>query len=92
MQFKIEPEFIDDIISLSKEIETTDPIDWSGLNLDSDNVYRLMATNVLEHLLPKYSEQYYQELVISTIIKLLVENFVLNVRLRSGYGSSSVHM
>ena len=72
------------IISLAKEIEEEDPIDWSGINVDRDTAYRLMALNVLELFGNKYDEGDRRLMMTATIIKLVVENFALNLQLRGG--------
>ena len=65
------------IVELAQETEITDPIDWGYLNIDEPTAFRLMATHVLEMDL---SEPYVTQAIIT---KLLVENFVLNVKLMS---------
>lgn len=71
---------IDDLVELAKEVEVTDPIDWGMLNIDEDNAYRLIATSVLE----QFSQPLDQSTVLATITKLIVENFVLNLKLTGG--------
>jgi hypothetical protein len=62
------------LVNLAKEVEMEDPIDWGMLSINEDDAYKLMATHILEkdmdHLIMK-----------SIIVKLLVENFVLNTKL-----------
>lgn len=67
------------LVELAKEVEIGDPFDWSHVNIDEDEAYRLMAASVLE--MP-------QDLVVlaGTITKLLVENMVLNCRLLESNG------
>lgn len=71
---------IDDLVELAKEVEVTDPIDWGMLNIDEDNAYRLIATSVLE----QFSQPLDQPTILATITKLIVENFVLNLKLTGG--------
>ena len=51
-----------------------DPIDWTDLNITEKQAYVMMASHVMEmksdHLTDK-----------AIIVKLLVENFVLNLKL-----------
>jgi hypothetical protein len=72
---------INDLAVLAKEAAVTDPIDWGKLNLTEDYAYQMMASSVIEQFenLPEN-----QKFVVSmaTITKLLVENFVLNVKLQ----------
>ena len=68
---------LDIIVELAKESEVTDPIDWGHLSIDEETAYRMMATHVLEMDL---SDPYVTQ---SIITKLIVENFVLNLKLLS---------
>lgn len=65
------------IVELAKEIETEDPIDWSNLNLDKNLAYNIIASQVIE--LMKQSDDMIKT---TTIVKLIVENFVLNLKLQ----------
>lgn len=73
---------VDRIVALAKTVESEDPIDWGMLAIDEDNAYRLIATNTLEHLKPKYNNPDFRDIMISTVVKLVVENFILNLHLR----------
>lgn len=65
---------LEELVDLAKAGAEGDPIDWSNLNIDEDEAYRMMAGHVLEmDPDPKIQR--------SVIVKLLVENFVLNLRL-----------
>jgi hypothetical protein len=65
------------IIELAKEIESEDPIDWSGLNVDKNLAYNIIASQVIE--LMKESD----DMIKTTmIVKLIVENFVLHLKLQ----------
>jgi hypothetical protein len=66
---------IDLIVELAQETDVVDPLDWGELNIDETTAFRLMATHVLEMDL---SEPYVTQAIIT---KLLVENFVLNLKL-----------
>jgi hypothetical protein len=62
------------LIELAMEMEMEDPIDWTDLNITEKQAYVMMASHVMEmgsdHLTDK-----------AIIVKLLVENFVLNLKL-----------
>ena len=62
------------LADLAMEVESEDPIDWGMLSIGEREAYLLMAASVLgrndDHLTDKV-----------VITKLLVENFVLNLRL-----------
>ena len=71
---------IDTLVTLAKEVENEDPIDWAMLAIDEDDAYRLIATSVLE----KFNEPWnidQQTALLATVTKLIVENMVLNLRL-----------
>jgi mannitol/fructose-specific phosphotransferase system IIA component (Ntr-type) len=59
---------------LALEADTVDPIDWGQLNISEDEAFKLMAMHVAEmennHLTLK-----------AVCVKLMVENFVLNLKL-----------
>ncbi len=62
------------LVELAMEVEMEDPIDWTDLNITEKQAYAMMASHVMEmgndHLTDK-----------AIIVKLLVENFVLNLKL-----------
>lgn len=63
------------IVELAREVEVTDPIDWGMLDVSEEDAYKLVALKVYEDY-PKESI-----LIHATITKLVVENFVLNLKL-----------
>lgn len=77
-------EYVDLIISLARQVELGDPIDWDVASINEDDSYRLIALSVVEQVLPKYNDPDFRDIVIATIVKLVVENFILNLRLRKG--------
>jgi hypothetical protein len=72
---------IDLLVDLAMEIEVEDPIDWGMLAIDEKEAYRLMATHVLEMNNDELTNQ-------AVIVKLLVENFVLNLKLMGASNDS----
>ena len=67
---------LEQLIELAKIIEEGDPIDWQFLGLDRDEAYFIIASQVYE--INKKSDP---EVMLSIIIKLLVENFVLHTNI-----------
>ena len=59
---------------LALEADTVDPIDWGELNISEDEAFNLMAMHVAE------MENNYLTLK-AVCVKLMVENFVLNLKL-----------
>ena len=73
---KPDNQLLEDIVTLAKETEVTDPIDWGQLNISEEEAYRMMAAHVLD--MPDLDNPI---IMRSIIVKLLVENFVLNLKL-----------
>lgn len=72
--FKPDNETLKLIIELAKEAEVTDPIDWGDLNITEEQAYIMMASHVMEMELNDLTSR-------AIIVKLIVENFVLNLKL-----------
>ena len=62
------------LVELAMESEIADPIDWGELSVSEEEAYRLMALHVLDMEMT-------DTIARSIIVKLLVENFVLNMKL-----------
>ena len=72
--FEIDDEAIRNLVILAKEGAEFDPIDWGDLNISEEQAYVMMSAHVLEMDLEDLTSR-------AIIVKLLVENFVLNLRL-----------
>lgn len=72
--------YINKIVELAQDVEVEDPIDWGMLTISEENAYRLIAMNVVNQF-DKYSV-HERQIMIATITKLVVENFVLNLKLQ----------
>ena len=74
---------LEEIIELAKEVEISDEIDWDDLPLDKDRIYQMIGSQTYE-LYEEYSKSENGEaILVATVIKLLIENFVLNLRVNS---------
>jgi hypothetical protein len=73
-------ELINLVVDLAKVVDNEDPIDFAMLTIDDESVWHLMATNVVEQYLPLADNKV---VIMATITKLVVENFILNMRLMS---------
>jgi acyl-CoA reductase-like NAD-dependent aldehyde dehydrogenase len=62
------------LADLAMEVEAADPIDWGMLSINERDAYLLMAASVID----RNDDQLTNKAVI---VKLLVENFVLNLKL-----------
>lgn len=67
-------QLVEDLISIAMEAEIADPIDWTELNISEEQAYRMFAASVLEMDNHPLADK-------AIIVKLLVENFVLNLKL-----------
>jgi hypothetical protein len=65
---------VEALAELAMQVEISDPIDWAMLSIDEATAYRMMAASVLERNDDRLTDK-------AVITKLLVENFVLNLRL-----------
>ena len=72
--FEVDDEAIRNLVILAKECETVDPIDWGELAITEEQAYIMMATHVLQMERNHLTDG-------AIIVKLLVENFVLNLKL-----------
>ena len=68
------------LVGLAREIDIREPIDWSSLKITEDEIYEMMANSVIDQM---YSlpEEHREGVAMATLVKLLVENFVLNTKL-----------
>jgi hypothetical protein len=73
---------IKQLAELASEIEITDPIDWDYLTIEEKHAYELMASSVLE-IVNDVPEEERLIVCMAVMTKLLVENFVLNLKLES---------
>ena len=62
------------LVELAMAAEVADPIDWKELNITEEQAYVMMATHVLDMQRNHLTDG-------AIIVKLLVENFVLNLKL-----------
>jgi hypothetical protein len=65
---------VDLLVELATQVEMEDPIDWGMLAIDENDAYKLMAAHVIEMNNDDLTNK-------AIIVKLLVENFVLNLKL-----------
>jgi len=72
--FEPDDEAIRNLVILAKECENVDPIDWGELAITEEQAYIMMATHVLQMERNHLTDG-------AIIVKLLVENFVLNLKL-----------
>lgn len=71
---------LEQLADLAYETEFTDPIDWDYLLIEERDAYRLMASHVLE-MVDGVSEEERLLVCMATVTKLLVDNFLLNIKM-----------
>ena len=73
-------EFVGILVDLAQEMELKDNVDFGMLNIKEQDAFELMANTVVDQFTSLPEDQ--RELVmLASLVKLLVENFVLNARL-----------
>jgi hypothetical protein len=75
------PKYVDYIVSIAQEIESEDPIDWGMLAIDETAAYKLMSANVID-MFDKYDKSILNDMLVATVVKLVVENFTLQLKLQ----------
>ena len=82
---------VDTVVTLIKEIEGQDAIDWGMLEIGEEAATRLLATSVIEHyeknILPMQGADR-DYVIVAAIAKLTLENFVLNLKLAKATGAA----
>ena len=71
---------VEQLVELAQEIESEDPIDWGMLSISEHDAYSTIACSVLENYL-KTDADSRDMMMLATVVKLTVENFVLNLKL-----------
>lgn len=73
---------IKQLASLAMEAEIADPIEWGELSIKEQDAYEMMAASVVAQL-DGIPEDQRPIVAMATITKLLVENFVLNIKYKN---------
>jgi hypothetical protein len=74
---------VDQLAEIAMESEITDPIDWGMLVVSEKHAYKMMASYVLEMAETQKNNKHFDTILMATITKLLVENFVLNLKVNN---------
>lgn len=67
------------IVELAKAVEIEDAVDWSEIHVDKDAIYNVAALSVCEKYNNWADSPEKDAIMIATIVKLVVENFGLNL-------------
>jgi hypothetical protein len=72
---------IDTLVDLAFAVEEGDPIDWGLFKEGREQSMKMIAASIIE----QFDKEVYTEadrlIIMSTITKLVVENFILHARL-----------
>lgn len=71
------------LFELLTEVEKEDPIDFSGLPFDANDLRRLACLNVME-IIGYWAQEPVEErelIMAATVVRLVLENMVLNARI-----------
>lgn len=72
---------VEEIIELAKDVELEDAIDWTALSVDRDKIYQLMGSQAYDIYINQSAEEDREAILLATVVKLVVENFVLNLQI-----------
>jgi hypothetical protein len=80
---------LEDLIIIATDVELGDAIDWTNINISREKIYQIIASQVYETY-GHSTDPNREAIMLATIIKLIVENFVLNLQLETGkyYGKN----
>ena len=73
---------VNDLADLAQQVEITDPIEWGYLRVDETIAYRLMASSVIQ-IINNIENDQKLDVAMAAMTKLLVENFILNLKLET---------
>lgn len=74
-------ETVTKLAELAMEAELLEPINWEELGIVEKDLFMLMATNVVQQM-ESVQEDQQAAVALATITKLLVENYVSNLKLK----------
>lgn len=74
-------EFVGILVDLAKDMDIKDSIDFASLNISKDQAFDLMANTVIEQFFVVPEDQR-EVVMLASLVKLLVENLVLNAKLQ----------
>lgn len=72
---------LEELIELVNEVENQDSIDWGMLNIDENEAVKLIAMDVLDMFKGYETCSERESIMLVTITKLILENFVLQLKL-----------
>jgi len=76
---------LEQLIELAQAVEKKDPINWSQVSVTPETAYGMMAAHVID-LFEEHNSADREITMMSVMVKLLVENFILNLRIHQSNG------
>lgn len=73
-------EYVGILVDLAQEMDIKDSIDWGMMNVNEHQAFEMMANSVVDQIYSLPEDQR-EIIMMASLTKLLVENFVLNARL-----------
>jgi len=74
---------LEDVVSIAMEMELTDPTDFGYLQFSEETAYRFIATQIIEDMTSVETQDEQTLLMLSTVVHLVVENFILHQKILS---------
>ena len=71
---------VEQLVEIAEAFELGDPIDWGMLSVNEHDAYLFLASGVLENY-NSADPSDREIMMLASVVKLTVENFVLNIRL-----------
>lgn len=75
---------LDQLVELARDAEKESPIDWGRLNISEEHAYKMIAASVHEQFVKEQVTQGDYYAMLACVVNLTVENFVLNLKIKSG--------
>jgi hypothetical protein len=79
---------IDTLVDLAFAVEEGDPIEWGLFKDGKEQSMKMIAASIIEQFDKEVYTNDDRLIIMSTITKLVVENFILHARLRNQEQSS----
>jgi len=72
---------LDLLVEIAKDAEEIETFDWGRLSVGKEEAYKMIGTSILD----QFDKEMYTEedklIILSTLTRLTVENFLLNLKL-----------
>jgi hypothetical protein len=72
---------LEQLVELAMESDSQQELPWSSVNIEPETAYSMMAAHVID-LFEEHKEADREVVMMSVMTKLLVENFLLNLKLQ----------